>query len=105
MGDGYLSLRGLLDEAELRQRRNAVVETDFRGDHAVLDLENGRAREPHLAARVGGERSHQEVAEGGTGMRAATPPPAADGIAPGDQGRSAPECAIRKPPTGISPES
>jgi hypothetical protein len=78
MNNGYLSLRGLLDEAELRQRSDAVVETDFRDDHAVLDLENGRAREPHLAARVGGERSHQEVAKDGTGMRAAAHPLADD---------------------------
>src|ERR1700682_1648171 len=104
MGDGYLRLRGLLDEAELRQRRNAVVEADFRDDHAVLDLENGRAGEPHLAARVGRERSHQEVAEGGTSMRATTYPLADDVIAFCDQVRGATECEIGKRATEVGHE-
>jgi hypothetical protein len=96
MNNGYLSLRSLLDETELRQRSDAVVETNFRDDHAVLDLENSRAREPHLAARVGRERSHQEVAEGGTGVRAAAHPLADDVIAFGDQVRGATEGEIGK---------
>ncbi len=38
------------DQAELRQRCYAVVKADFRNDPAVLELEDGRSGEPHLAA-------------------------------------------------------
>jgi hypothetical protein len=50
-GDGGRSGRN--DEAELPQNRNAVVEADFLGDEAVLDLEDGGASEAHRLAGGG----------------------------------------------------
>ena len=47
---GRAQLRGA-DQAELRQCCYAIVKTDFRNDPAVLELEDGRSGEPHLAAR------------------------------------------------------
>src|ERR1700681_2580750 len=59
------------DEAELLQGRYAIVKTDFLEDLSILEFQHGRAREFHLAAGVGGQRSRQEVAERLPGLRTA----------------------------------
>ena len=49
-------------------------EGNFLGDLAILDAEYVRAREPHLSARCRRQGAQQEVAEGGSGVRAAALP-------------------------------
>ena len=83
------------EQAELRQRGHAIVKTDLRDDLAVLEPEHGRSGEPHLAAGGCRQRSHQEVAEGRPGVRAAAFPAADDIVALGDQIRRTPEIQIR----------
>jgi hypothetical protein len=48
-------LRRRLDKTELRQGRNAVIETDLLDDLAVLEFEHGCSGELHLATGVGGQ--------------------------------------------------
>jgi hypothetical protein len=85
-----------LDEAELRQGCDAVVETDFLDDFAILKLQHGRSRELHLPAGVGRQASDQKVIESRTGMRAASFPTTDDVVAFRDQVGGAPEVEIRK---------
>jgi hypothetical protein len=49
------ALCGSLDQSKLRQGRHAIVEADLLDNLAVLELQNGRAGELHLAPRVGGQ--------------------------------------------------
>jgi hypothetical protein len=72
-------------EAELRQGRHAVVETDFLRDPAVFDTEHGRSGEAHLAAGGRRQRAHEKVIERGTGVRATADPATDDVIALGDE--------------------
>jgi len=72
---------GLLEEAELGERRDAVVETDLLEDLAVLETQNGRPGKVHLTAGRGRQRAHKEVLESRAGVRAAAFPLADDVIA------------------------
>src|SRR6266576_3147086 len=83
-----------LQDAELLQRRCAVVEPDLFGDLAVLDAQNGRSRKAHFPARAGGKRADDEVIEGRPGMRAAAFPSADHVVALGDQVRRTPEIQV-----------
>jgi len=47
---------GCAGEAELQRRRNFIVQTDLLGDLAVLDTQNGGARESHLLAEAAGRQ-------------------------------------------------
>jgi hypothetical protein len=85
-----------LDEAELCQGSDAVVETDFLDDFAILELQHGRSRKLHLAAGVGRQASDQEIIESGTGMRTASLPTTDDIVAFRDQLGCAPEVEIRE---------
>src|SRR4029450_2135378 len=55
---------GDANQAELLERRDAVVQPHFLDDPAVLHLQYGRARELHLPSRVRRQPADQEVAEG-----------------------------------------
>jgi hypothetical protein len=47
-----LACSGLGNEAELAESGDAVVEADLLRDEAVLDLQDGGAREPHHLAGI-----------------------------------------------------
>ena len=49
------ALCGSLDQSKLRQGRHAIVEADLLDNLAVLELQDGRTGELHLAPRVGGQ--------------------------------------------------
>src|SRR5271154_2126735 len=89
------SLR-FLDEAELRQGCDAVVETNFLDDFAILELQHSGSRELHLPAGISRQASDQEVVERGAGMRAASLPATDDVVAFRDQIGCAPEVEIRE---------
>src|SRR5262245_64400011 len=93
-GRRTLGWSGGLDKAELGQRLDAVVKTDFLGDLAVLNAQHRGACEVHLPAGRGRQRAHQEVAEGRTGVRTAAFPLADDIVAFCDQIRRAPAVEI-----------
>src|ERR1700730_8802847 len=82
------------DKAELLQGRYPIVKTDFLEDLSVLEFQHGCAGEFHLAAGVGRQRSHQEVAERLPGMCSAAFPSTDDVVAFRDEIRSAPEVEI-----------
>src|SRR5258708_27388754 len=88
-------LRGA-DETELLQGGDPIVQADFLKDFSVLEFQDGRAGECHLATGIGRQRAHQEVAECGSGMGAAAFPAADDVIAFRDKIRCAPEAQIRE---------
>src|SRR6266487_6822104 len=54
---------GFGDEAELAERGDAVVEADLLGDEAVLNLQDGGARESHRLAGAGRQRADGHVVE------------------------------------------
>src|SRR5260370_17892620 len=78
------------------QRGDAIVQTDLFDDLAVFELEHRRARKPHLAAGRCRQRSHEEIAECWTSVRAAAFPTADYIVALGDEIGSAPEIEVRK---------
>src|ERR1700738_966154 len=67
-------LSGGFQEAELRERGNAVVKADLLQDFAVLDLENGCTSKVHFAARRCWAGSAQEIPECRPGMALRTFP-------------------------------
>src|SRR3979411_3420225 len=83
-------------EAELGERRDAVVETDLLDDLAALKTQDGGAREAYFQAGRGGVRADQEVAEGRAAVRSAALPLSDDIVAFSDQVRGAPEFEVRK---------
>ena len=64
MNGGVPALNGA-EQAQLGQGGNSVIKADLLEDLAILDLEDGGAREVHLPARVGGQAANQEVLESG----------------------------------------
>ena len=95
-GNPRPALCGRLDEPELGQGRNSIIEADFLDNLAVLELKDGRSSELHFATSVGRKRSHQKIAEGGSGVRAAAFPTADDIITFRDQVGGPPEIEVRK---------
>ena len=79
------------DQTELGEGGDAVVETFFLGDPAVLQAQHRRAGEVHPAAGGGGEVAGQEVTERRPGVSAAAFPATDDMVAFRDQVRRAPE--------------
>jgi hypothetical protein len=80
------------DQAQLLQDRHAVVQPDFLGDQAVLDLEHRRAGEPHRLTGVGlREPTERQVGRWAAGVRPAADPLTDDVVALGDQVRGAAE--------------
>src|SRR6267142_3895889 len=71
-------------KAKLLERRDTIVETDLFRDLAILDTEYRCSGEPHLATGRRRKRADEEIAEGRSGVRAATLPPAHDVITLGD---------------------
>src|SRR5713226_8645730 len=98
--DGLLRSGGGLDEAELRKRRDAVVETDLRDDFSASNLKDGRPGEAHLATGGGRQRSDEEIAERRAGVRPAALPPADHVIASAIRSAAPQKCrsgkALRK---------
>jgi hypothetical protein len=84
-----------LQDAELLQRRCAVVEPDLFGDLAVLDSQNGHSRKMHFPARAGGKRADEEVIEGRAGVRAAAFRSADNVVVLGDQVGCTSEIQVR----------
>src|SRR5262245_34641385 len=84
VGDGH-ARSCCADQAKLGESRHAIVETDLRNDLPVLELEDGRSGEPHLAAGGGRERPDKKVAERGTRVGAAALPAADDVVALGNE--------------------
>src|SRR3954462_13163631 len=82
---------GCAHEAELRQRRHAVVEADLLGDLAVLDAKDRRSGKPHLPAGARRERTLKKVTEGRAAVRATAHPTTDDEVAFRDEVRSARE--------------
>src|SRR5262249_42710388 len=82
------------DEAELPQDRDAVVEADFLGDKAILDLEDGGAGKAHRLAGGGWQRADRHVVERVAGMCAAAFPLADDVVALGDEIGGTPEVEV-----------
>src|SRR5258708_40176503 len=103
MDEGRLRSNGL-DQAELGERSDAVVETDFLDDLAVLETQYRRAAEVHLPAGLGRQRADEEVVEGWPGVGAAAFPLADDIITFGDQVRGAPELEVRECGTEVRHE-
>src|SRR6202035_557469 len=89
-------LRDRLNKVELGQGRHAVVEANLFDDLAVLELKDGRSGELHLATGVVGQRSCQEVTEGGPSVRTSTLPAADYVVAFRNQVGGAPEVEIRE---------
>ena len=87
---------GGLHEAELGQRRDAVVQADLFDDLSVLEAQHRRAGEVHLPTRRRRQSADQEVAERWAGVRAATFPAADHVVALSDEVRGAPEIEIGK---------
>src|SRR5690348_18073721 len=87
---------GRADESELAQGGDAVVEADFLGDEAVLDLQDGGAGEPHRLAGVSRQRADRHVVERVPGVGAAALPLADHVVALGDQVGGAPEVQVRE---------
>src|SRR5215472_14237468 len=85
---------GSFQDAKLLKRGHPVVEANFLCDLAVLDAEHGCAREPHLPARCRWQGAHEEVAEGGSGVRAAAFPATHHIVTLGDEVRGAPEVKV-----------
>src|SRR4051812_17454841 len=85
---------GCAYEAELRQRRHAVVQADLLCDLAVFDTKDGRSGKPHLPARARRERTLKKVTEGRAHVRATADPTTDDVVAFGDELRSACETQI-----------
>ena len=52
-GQHECALCGSLDQSKLRQGRHAIVEADLLDNLAVLELQDGRTGELHLASCVG----------------------------------------------------
>ena len=50
-----IRLCGSLDKSKLCQGRHTIVEADLLDNLAVLELQDGRTGELHLAPRVGGQ--------------------------------------------------
>src|ERR1700737_3597632 len=89
-------LSGGFQEAELRERGNAVVKADLLQDFAVLDLENGCTSKVHFAARRCWQRSDEEIPECRPGMGAAPFPLPDDIVAFSNQIGCPPEIEIRE---------
>src|SRR3984893_18006758 len=89
-------LSGGFQEAELRERGNAVVKADLLQDFAVLDLENGCTSKVHFAARRGWQRSDEEIPECRPGMGTAPFPLPDDIVAFSKQKGCPPEIEIRE---------
>ena len=87
---------GRLHKAQLRQRRDAIIKTDFLGDPAAFETENSRAGETHLPARRGAQRSCKKAVEGDAAVCAAAFPLADDIVAFSDEVRRATEVEVRK---------
>jgi hypothetical protein len=66
-------------EAELRQRRHAIVQADLFCDLAVFDTKDCRSGEPHLPARARRERTLKKVTERRAGVCATANPTTDDG--------------------------
>src|SRR3954452_13735870 len=73
------------DEVELLEDRDAIVEAELLGDHAVDDLDHGGTGELHPPARVRRQRADGEVVERGAGVGAAALPLPDDVVALGDE--------------------
>src|ERR1700712_3759501 len=69
---------GRTDKTQLRKRAHAIVQADFLNDLAIPKLQDSRTGEAHRPPRRRRQAAGQEVAESGTGMRAAAFPPAND---------------------------
>src|SRR4030081_3357885 len=88
------TMLGSAHKAELLQSSDPIVEADFLHDFFVPKLQYRRSRELHLPAGIGRQRSHQEVAECGSGVRSAAFPTADNVVALRDEIRSAPEIEV-----------
>src|ERR1700743_659062 len=85
-----------VNQAELRERRNAVVKSDLLSNLAVLNPQYCGSGEMHLVTRGSGQQTNEKVVERGTCV-AAPPPPTSDAmIALRYEAGSAPKIAIRK---------
>src|SRR3954471_12452709 len=73
------------DEVELLEDRDAIVEAELLGDHAVDDLDHGGTGELHPPARVRRQRADGEVVERWAGVCAAALPLPDDVVALGDE--------------------
>jgi cation transport regulator ChaC len=102
-GDGA-SRSGGLEQAKLRESRDAIIEADFLDDLSIHDLQNGRAGKAHLAAGRCGQRANQEVAERRSRVRAATFPLTDDVVAFSDEVGGGSELQIRKRRTEVGHE-
>src|SRR5690349_2491804 len=85
---------GDLNKTQLLQRGNAVVQSNFLKDLAVLQLENCSAGEAHRAPCIRGQRPCQKVRERWPAVRAAAVPAADDVVTFCDEICSAPEVEI-----------
>src|ERR1700690_2923985 len=99
------ALGGKLDQPELLQRGDTVVEPDFLGDLAVLQLQNSRTGKTHFPAGVRGQGAGQEVAERGAGVRPTAFPTADHIVGLRDEIGGAPEIEIGKGLAEIRHES
>ena len=61
---GFLASNGA-EQPKLGQGGNSIIETNLLEDLAILELEDGGAREVHLPARIGGQAANKEVLESG----------------------------------------
>jgi hypothetical protein len=78
--DGGFQQSNGAKQLQLGQDGNSVVQADFLDDLAILEREDGHAREVHLSACVGGQAAGQEIREGWAGMHAAALPLADDKV-------------------------
>jgi hypothetical protein len=81
-------------EAELRQRRHAIVQADLFCDLAVFDTKDCRSGEPHLPARARRERTLKKVTERRAGVCATANSTTDDVVAFRDEIRRARETQI-----------
>src|ERR1700761_8694265 len=85
-----------VNQAELRERRNAVVKSDLLSNLAVLNPQYCGSGDMHLVTRGSGQQTNEKVAERGTCVRAPTLPTSDDMIALRYEAGSAPEIEVRK---------
>src|ERR1700722_17430427 len=96
---------GCPEQAELGRGSDPIVQADLLDDLAVLELENGRASEVHLPARIRGQASGEKVLERRAGVCATALPLPDDVIAFGDEIGRAPEVQIGEGRAKVGHES
>ena len=87
---------GVSNEADLEHGAQRIFLPQLLGNPPLLQPEHGCPCELHFAARGGRNRTHAEVAEGRTRMRAAAFPPADDVVAFGDEVADTAEIQVGK---------